>query len=201
MNKFRTEYSLIVLFPFVASIIGAILAGMPISSRGLGAVQITLAAGLITGLIALFYRYIQGLYQWYLIIGLPIILALVMSIGMRGNFSIFALVLPNLTFFLATFGIVKYLFYTKLLIRLRTLIIGLSGALLLTGYLAAINQLVIGDLHSGLVNAALFQGWNATFLNSLIIYVFIAFGMSVADLIILQIDVKRMKNEVNTQDD
>ncbi|MCD8479156.1 MAG: hypothetical protein LRZ88_02310 [Candidatus Cloacimonetes bacterium] len=43
--------------------------------------------------------------------------------------------------------------------------------------------------------------WNAVFINCLIIYVFIAFSMSMADLIILQLEVKRLKKEDSTEDD
>jgi len=47
----------------------------------------------------------------------------------------------------------------------------------------------------------LMQSANTRLLNGLIIFVFISFAMSVADLIIVQIEVKRMKAEADQPDD
>jgi hypothetical protein len=201
MNRFKTEHILVVLFPLIASIIGAILAGMPPSLGTLNIFQISIVAALLTGVIALFYRYLAGPALWYVVIGAPILLSILMILKISASISIFALVLPNLAYSLATLGMLKYLYYSKLFLRLRTLLIGLSGGLLLSGYLAAIDQLINLDPAADGMRQMLYTGFNSTFLSSLIIYVFIAFAMSVADLIILQKEVKRLKAESDSPHD
>lgn len=193
MNRFRPEYSLIVLFPLVASLVAALLAGIPVFAHKLGMFQLALAAGLLTGIIALFHKYLPATSLWYAVLGLPILMAFAIYMLIPASISIFALVLPSLAFSLATLALVKYLYYAKSLIRLRTLLMGIGGALILSGYWAAVYKLEGSDLPLGF--------WNETLLNSMIIYVFIAFSLSVADLIILQIEVKSLKAEAKTEDD
>jgi hypothetical protein len=193
MNRYRVEHNLIVLLPLVASWIAVMFSGIPRGSAGLHLFEIAMFAGGITGVIALFYKYIQGSLLWYVTIILPILLAFVLYTIVPLGISIFALVMPNLAYALLSLALVRFVFYSKALFRLRTLLMGVGGAFLLSGYLGAIQSLMGAELPPGF--------WNAVFINCLIIYVFIAFSMSMADLIILQLEVKRLKKEDHSEDD
>lgn len=200
MNRYRIEYSLIVLLPVIAALIGAILAGIPMITGDLGTWHIAVGAGLCSGLIALFYRYIEGKSLWYVVFGLPILLAIVVFFMIPASVSIFSLVLPNLAFSLAMYAMIRYIYYARNMIRLRTLLMGITGGLVFSGYITALSKLA-GPDDSMFLRDVLMQSANTRLLNGLIIFVFISFAMSVADLIIVQIEVKRMKAEADQPDD
>ncbi|KAF5045948.1 hypothetical protein DSECCO2_475930 [anaerobic digester metagenome] len=200
MNRYRIEYSLIVLLPVIAALIGAILAGIPMITGDLGTWHIAVGAGLCSGLIALFYRYIEGKSLWYVVFGLPILLAIVVFFMIPTSVSIFSLVLPNLAFSLAMYAMIRYIYYARNMIRLRTLLMGITGGLVFSGYITALSKLA-GPDDSMFLRDVLMQSANTRLLNGLIIFVFISFAMSVADLIIVQIEVKRMKAEADQPDD
>ncbi|HPI24992.1 MAG: hypothetical protein KBB33_07355 [Candidatus Cloacimonetes bacterium] len=200
MNRYRIEYSLIVLLPVIAALIGAILAGIPMITGDLGTWHIAVGAGLCSGLIALFYRYIEGKSLWYVVLGLPILLAIVVFFMIPASVSIFSLVLPNLAFSLAMYAMIRYIYYARNMIRLRTLLMGITGGLVFSGYITALSKLA-GPDDSMFLRDVLMQSANTRLLNGLIIFVFISFAMSVADLIIVQIEVKRMKAEADQPDD
>ncbi|HOA30224.1 MAG TPA: hypothetical protein PKL34_09285, partial [Candidatus Cloacimonadota bacterium] len=114
--------------------------------------------------------------------------------------SIFSLVLPNLAFSLAMYAMIRYIYYARNMIRLRTLLMGITGGLVFSGYITALSKLA-GPDDSMFLRDVLMQSANTRLLNGLIIFVFISFAMSVADLIIVQIEVKRMKAEADQPDD
>ncbi|HQQ68116.1 MAG TPA: hypothetical protein PLX77_04740 [Candidatus Cloacimonadota bacterium] len=201
MNRYRIEYSLIVLLPVVSALIGAILAGMPLITGDLATWHIAVGAGFCSGLIALFYRYMGGKTLWYIVIGLPIFLAIVMFFVIPASVSIFSLVLPNLAFSLALFAMIKFIYYARHMIRLRTLLMGIAGGIVFSGYITALSKLAGPDSSVLFLRDVVLQNTQARLLNGLIIFVFISFAMSVADLIILQIEVKRMKTEEDQPDD
>jgi len=201
MNRYRIEYSLIVLLPLIAALIGVILAGMPMNTGDLATWHIAVGAGLCSGLIALFHRYIGGKSLWYVVFGLPILLAIVMFFMIPASVSIFSLVLPNLAFSMAMYAMIRYIYYSGSLMRLRTLLMGIAGGIVFGGYITALSKLAAPDSSAQFLRDVLLQNTQARLLNGLIIFVFISFAMSVADLIIVQIEVKRMKAEADQPDD
>lgn len=193
MERYRIEHILIILLPLLASWIAVMFSGIPRGVAGFYLYEFAIFAAGLTGVIALYYKYIRGYLLWYVTLGLPILLAFVLYTIVPLGISIFALVMPNLAYSLLSLALVRFVFYSKALFRLRTLLMGAGGAFILSGYLGAIQSLMGAELPAGF--------WNAVFINCLIIYVFIAFSMSMADLIILQLEVKRLKKEDSTEDD
>jgi len=193
MQRTRPEYILMILLPLIAAVLAVRFSGIPLGQDGFYMFESALGSGLIAGCIALFYRYLKGKALWYVVILLPIVLSMLLYAFIPASISIFALVLPGIAFSLANLAVIKYLFYSGSLFRLRTLLVGLSGALILSGYLSLLCKQIYDALPQGFFNGA--------FINSLIIYVFIAFSMSVADLIILQLEVKRLKSEADPDHD
>lgn len=95
--------------------------------------------------------------------------------------------LVNLVYSVLTILIVKFVFYIKTIFRFRTILFGFAGAAIFSVYLAFLYQLLTIQLPEGF--------WNATFMYGLVTYVFIGFGMSMADLIILRLDVAELKSQ------
>jgi hypothetical protein len=69
---------------------------------------------------------------------------------------------------------------------------GACGGIMLSLYLAGLYLILGIELIEGF--------WQIAFVYGLIIYVFSAFGMSIADLIILQSEVRQLRKEENRDD-
>lgn len=187
MNRFKIEYLLIVILPVLASWIGSLLPGMQGGSIGPSLLHISLGAALLTGLMALFVRYLAGQWQYLIAVAASLLYAGLSLRVMNAPISILPLFLVNLVYSVLTILILKFVFYIKTIFRFRTILFGVAGALIFSVYLAFLYQLLTIQLPEGF--------WNATFMYGLIIYVFIGFGMSMADLIILRLDVAELKSQ------
>ncbi len=193
MNKFKIQYLLILILPLVWSWIGAMLSGAQSGPGGLSLMQISLGAGLLTGLMALFIRYLGGQWHYLIAIVISLIYAALSLRMMNAPISIIPLFLINLVNCVLTILLVRSVFYIKALFRFRTIFFGLAGALIFSSYIAFLYQTLTIRLPEGF--------WNASFMYGLILYVFIGFGLSMADLIILRLDVAELKKQGTMEDD
>lgn len=192
MNRFRIAYLLIVIFPLLGAFLGSMLSGAEYNGIGISFNAIALAAALLTGVLALLQHYLNSFWQVPVAIFMAIIYSALSMLSIDAPISIFALILPNTVYALLSLLIVRFIFYNRSIFRLRTLIMGILGGIMFSLYLAAIYTLLRVELSSGF--------WNASFVYGLIIYVFIAFSMSIADLVILQLEVKELQQQ-NSEDD
>lgn len=193
MNKFKIQYLLIVILPLVAGWIGAMLSGTQSGPAGLSLMHISLGVALLTGLMALFVRYLGGQWHYLIAIVLSLIYAAISLKLMNAPISIMSLFLVNLVNAVLTIMLVRSVFYIKTLFRFRTIFFGLLGAMIFSTYLAFLYKTLTIELPVGF--------WGASFMHGLILYVFIGFGMSMADLIILRLDVAQLKNKGTMEDD
>jgi hypothetical protein len=186
------QYLLVILFPVLGALLGSLLYKEQISTKGLSLVHIAVAAAFLTGVIAFFQYYLKSILQW----GAAILLSILYAAGtlamVDAPLSILALILPNLLFALVSIVIVRYVFFNKSIIRLRTLFMGVCGGIMLSLYLASMYLILSIELIEGF--------WQTAFVYGLIVYVFSAFGMSVADLIILQSEVRQLRKEEESDD-
>ncbi|MDD4688022.1 MAG: hypothetical protein PHH38_08090 [Candidatus Cloacimonetes bacterium] len=192
MNRFRIAYLLIVIFPLLGALLGSMLSGAEDNGIGISFNAIALAAALLTGVLALLQHYLNSFWQVPVAIFMAIIYSALSMLSIDAPISIFALILPNTVYALLSLLMVRFIFYNRSIFRLRTLIMGILGGIMFSLYLAAIFTLLRVELSSGF--------WNASFVYGLIIYVFIAFSMSIADLVILQLEVKELQQQ-NSEDD
>ncbi|MCB5261991.1 MAG: hypothetical protein LHW64_05435 [Candidatus Cloacimonetes bacterium] len=193
MNKFKIQHLLILILPVLTSWISAMLPGMQSGPFGPPLMYIGLGAAFLTGLMALYIRYLGGHWHYLLAIVISLIYSALSFKMMGAPISIMSLFMINLVFSILTILIVNYVFYIKTLFRFRTLLFGLAGALIFSAYLAFLYQLLTIELQDGF--------WNVSFMYGLILYVFIGFGLSMADLIILRLDVAQLKNTSSQEDD
>lgn len=193
MNKFKFQYLLIVILPVLWSWIGSMLSGMQSGPGGLPLMYINFGAALLTGLMALFIRYLGGQWHYLIAVLISLIYAILSLNLMHAPISLMPLFLINLAYSVLTILIVNYVFYIKTLFRFRTIIFGLVGGLIFSAYLAFLYRLLTVELPEGF--------WNTSFMYGLILYVFIGFGISMADLIILRMDVAQLKNKGTMEDD
>jgi hypothetical protein len=193
MNRFKVQYLLIILFPIAGAWLGSMLAGAERDPSGISFGHIALGAAMLCGVTAFFQRYLQSAWQYYAALILAIVFSAFSLIAAKAPISIFSLLLPNLLYAVLSIYLIRFVFYSKSFFRLRTLLMGVCGGIMLSLYLAGLYAMMGIELVEGF--------WNASFIYGLIIYVFIAFSMSIADLLILQSEVRELKKEETPEDD
>ncbi len=193
MNLKKTQYLLLIAFPLLGAYLGSMLAGAAEDSPGISLMNIALAAAFLCGILAFFQRLGQQLWQWYAAIFLALLFSMTSMLMIEAPISIFSLLMPNLLYCFISVLLIRYVFYGKYFFRLRTLLMGLFGGLMTSTYLAALYSMMGIELAENF--------WNTAFLFGLIVYVFIAFSMSVADLILVRGEVKELRKEDKPEDD
>ncbi|MDD3536565.1 MAG: hypothetical protein PHC50_10530 [Candidatus Cloacimonetes bacterium] len=193
MTNFKIRYIIVLLFPVIASLIAVYLAKIEYVPRGIGFYELGLIAGFSCGLLALLYKYCSARPLYYALILLPIVLAFALYASLGRHISIFATLLPSIAFVLVSYVMIRYIMYLPALMRMRPVLMGLVGAPVISSYYAALSQLMGREISS--------QLWQENLMNGLIIYVFISFGLSMAELIIVRSEVKELQKTQDAEDD
>lgn len=195
MHRFRLRHILILILPLVMAWLSAYLSGASLEKGVIGPLHIAMGVSIILSLLALFYHYWESPFYWLVIVVIPIIYAVLASLVLSSKSSLIVQVIPNLILAIGNLALLKYVFYDKTMFRMRTILISIGGAILLSVYLAMVYILQRMKLPEGF--------WSSTMISSLFIYVFIGFGLSFADLIVIRGDVKELRKdgESDPQDD
>ncbi|PKN79276.1 MAG: hypothetical protein CVU48_05685 [Candidatus Cloacimonetes bacterium HGW-Cloacimonetes-1] len=179
-------YALIVILPIATALLGGALiyGGFPQfkefepNSGSPSAMHIYLGAAIIIGVISLLYKYIQSRFYWFAAILLPLIFAISSRIFLGGEVKIYQYFVPMLVFGILSTIIVSKVFYFPVIQRFRTILFALLSALALTLFYRAFYIMIGVPIEPGF--------WINKYVNSLYLFIFIGFGMSFADLIIMR---------------
>ncbi|MDD4309812.1 MAG: hypothetical protein PHO32_05485, partial [Candidatus Cloacimonetes bacterium] len=113
------------------------------------------------------------------------------------KFSFLTLFALNLGFTLGVWLSLRYIFFTRFMLRFRTAAFALVAAVLLSLYF----KILFMALHMPLS----YESWSGYFWNSLFLFIFIGFGLSVADVIIIRKEVDeeriRLRNQPIEEDE
>ena len=157
----------------------------------MGPMQLGLALALVMSLASLFGHYYPSKALWYV----NIILSLLFTIIAAGyvGIKLTAFFIPNLLLTIALTFIVTKLFYNRSLIRIRMVLCSILAAVAVALYYFMLSKITgspagIDDL----------KVW---FINSVINLVFITYGLSLADLFVSQLRLKRAKTTHSMLDD
>jgi len=155
----------------------------PTRKQGIGNLEISLYIAILAGVIAFLYHYLKSTLVWIAILLLPLLFSLWghSYVGL----SLIRFYLPGLLFAVLLSLAIRYLFFNPSLLRFRMVLVSIVGAALLTLYYRSL-YLFTGQPFSS-------DAWTSLFVSSIILFVFITFGMSLADLIIVQREVKLLK--------
>ncbi len=194
-------YALIVILPIAIALLGGALiyGGFPQfrdfepNSGSPSAMHIYLGASIIIGLIALLYKYLQNRYYWFAAILLPLIFAILSGIFLGGDVKIYQYFVPMLVFGILATIIVCKVFYFPVIQRFRTLLFALLSALALTLFYRAFYIMIGVPIEPGF--------WINKYVNSLYLFIFIGFGMSFADLIIMREVIVNKSEHLDHDDD
>ncbi len=153
--------------------------------------QLYLYVALLAGVFALLFYYLRTSLGWLAVILLSIAFAVLYfnktSIGLTAFF------IPNLVFAALFALVVRHLFFYKAFIRFRMIVVSLVGAGLLTLYLRSLYFLAKVTFDP--------QNWALIFVSAMILFVFVTFGMSMADLVIMRSEMKTQRAEIDTDFD
>ncbi len=152
-------------------------------ARTPGSLELGLYLALICGAVALLYHYLNSPLAWVAVI----LLALAFAILFQNTIG-----LPLTTFFLINLALgvllallVKFIFFHRALIRWRMILTSLLGAGAIALYYRGLHWLTKTEFPSGF--------WSGFYVNGLLLFVFIAFGLSLADLIIQRSDITALQ--------
>jgi len=189
-RTFKPEQLLILILPVLCSLLGLTQgSGNPLDAprNGIGQSQIYLATGIVTAIIALFV-YLRWIYPALMtVVIMPLIYSLLIVTLTPEKISLFMLYPPIFLFTLMIFLGLKYIFYLPALLRFRTILFSLYAGASLTLYFRIQYLFMKVPPEAGF--------WVNRFVNSLLLYIFIALGISIADMFITHREVKKLQAE------
>jgi len=156
-------------------------------SKGISAAQFYLGISLMIGLLALGFKCLNNTYMSALLLTISLIFSVLMRSMLAFSSSMFLLFFLNLALVVLLAIVIKLTFCLGLMVRIRTAAFAAIGALVNTGYLIALHRLLS---HTGQQNS-----FGSTYMSSLFMFIFIGFGLSVADIIIVRKEVEALRKE------
>ena len=186
MSKFKPIYMLVIVMPLIFGWIVANLSVNSSSDIGFKTMDLSLVLGFLMGFASLSLHYIKSKWLWLSILTLPLLCYAIKAPEFGKHFHLFEFLIPTYLFTFFSVLIVKHVFYNAFIFRFRTILLGISGAIGLSIYLSHMHMLM------GFLPEPGF--WSKYFLQSLYIFIFIGFGLSMADMIIIRKEVKELRN-------
>jgi len=196
-NTVKIELILVVLLPIVISLLGGALIYSDFQeflgfarqgSRLVGAFEVYLGCSLLMALISLTYKHLELSYYWLSTLILSLLYAIYIDRNTIHGLSMVRAFIPLIVLGIGLTLIVVKIFYNNRLAKFRTLLLGLCSAILLTIFYAYLFYSMKVQIDSSF--------WLSRFVDNLILFVFIGFGMSLADLIVRKIEAKRDASSV-----
>lgn len=161
-------------------------------ARAPGSLELGIYLALVCGAVALLYHYLNRPLAWIAVILLALAFALLFhkptGLPLTGFFLINLVLGAMLTL------LVKYLFFLKALVRWRMIITTMLGAGLIALYFRGLFWLTKTEFESGF--------WSAYFVNGILLFVFIAFGLSLADMLVQRAEIAQLRaSQVSEEDE
>lgn len=157
----------------------------PQENNDLGFRELIVYLALVAGLTALLGYYLnKATLLWICVVILPLIFT-ILFVG-RTGMELSYFYIPTLLFTAGVALITRYLFYNSRLIRFRMILCSVLGAGLLTLYLRSLYYLTKSPFPQ--------DQWSALFISGLIMFVFVTFGLSLSDMVIMRVLAKGNKS-------
>lgn len=187
MNRFKLSYLLLILLPMLFAGFGSYFAGAEISSKGFSLFHLSVGVAFLCGLISLVSHYQKSRHSLIITFFATLVFTAVMIVLMRAPISLLSLFMANLLFVFLNYLFIYYIFYHKDLYRIRTLFMGLCGGFLFALYIPYLY---------GLIGRPQKASFSTFFIFGLIVYVFIGFSLSIADLAIIKDEVGELRQKL-----
>jgi len=210
-GKFKPILLLVILFPLIGAFLGYLLTAStqdnttqvvssstdesvmvkgpyPVPeplSKELTLIELTFYLALLCGIVALVYHYLSSSIAWIAVIFLPLIFCILYL--ERTGLSLTLFYLPTLALSVLITVMIQFVFFNKKVLPFRLILCTLLGAGIITIYLYSLYLLTSTPFtkSDGL----------AFFWTSIILFVFVLFGISLADMFILRYQTRWIKAE------
>ncbi len=155
-----------------------------------GALELGLFLALVCGSAAVIYHYLKNSWAWVVVFLLTLVFSLIISPKMGVGLSWFFL--ANLALAALMTVMVKFLFFQKAITRFRMIISSLLGAGLIAIWYRGMYFLTKrGD----------FPSWSSAYVNALLMFMFIAYGLTLADLFIQRSETREIQASSASEDE
>ena len=188
-TKILPRHLLLLFFPIIAAILGGLLfSGSFIEftnnwgGRGISQAELYFALSFFIGSLAFGYSCLPKKALLGVQIFIPLLYGLLMLLRFKMELSLFLLFILNLVCGFLLWLILRYTFFSRTLIGVRTLIFSLVSALVLSVYFKLLMSLL-----KQAKGANTFRDY---FLNALVLFIFIGVGISLAILIITRKEIR-----------
>ena len=188
-TKILPRHLLLLFSPIIAAILGGLLfSGSFIEftnnwgGRGISQAELYFALSFFIGSLAFGHSCLPKNALLGLQIFIPLLYGLLMLLRFKMELSLFLLFILNLVCGFLLWLILRYTFFSRTLIRVRTLIFSLVSALVLSVYFKLLMSLL-----KQAKGANTFRDY---FLNALVLFIFIGVGISLAILIITRKEIR-----------
>jgi len=188
-TKILPRHLLLLFFPIIAAILGGLFfSGSFIEftnnwdGRGISQAELYFALSFFIGSLAFGYSCLPKKALLGVQIFIPLLYGLLMLLRFKMELSLFLLFILNLVCGFLLWLILRYTFFSRTLIRVRTLIFSLVSALVLSVYFKLLMSLL-----KQAKGANTFMDY---FLNALVLFIFIGVGISLAILIITRKEIR-----------
>jgi len=188
-TKILPRHLLLLFSPIIAAILGGLLfSGSFIEftnnwgGRGISQAELYFALSFFIGSLAFGYSCLPKKALLGVQIFIPFLYGLLMLLRFKMELSLFLLFILNLVCGFLLWLILRYTFFSRTLIRVRTLIFSLVSALVLSVYFKLLMSLL-----KQAKGANTFRDY---FLNALVLFIFIGVGISLAILIITRKEIR-----------
>lgn len=185
-RKFKPEMLLILVLPILLSLLAS--SGGPSASSGSGYVgqfEIYLATALMSAVIAFCIYRQQSTLALAAAVLIPLLYSVLILQLTSETTPIYNLFLPILCFALITLFLLKHVFYNQAFLRFRTILFSI---------LAGAGMTLYFWLQSLMMKVPLEQGfWVNRLVNSILLFIFIALGLSIADMVVVHREVAELK--------
>ncbi len=193
--KIMPRHILLLALPVLVATIGGMLTSGSLEAfmsvpgyRGISPAQFFFGISLLVGLLSFSWRCLPKNVLAGIILFYPLVCSILMTkvLGIRA--SLFLIYGLNLMFSIGIMGILWVTFFTRKMIRIRT-----AAFAALSGVLQALYFQMLYTLISPAYNQASFVN---NFMSAFFLFIFVGFGLSVADVIVIRKEVEEEKREM-----
>jgi len=189
-NEYGSELVVVILLPVLVSLIGGMLItggwqqfSAYDANQFFSWFHIYITGSLLVSLIALFMHYLKNKYGYIINLIYILSVGVIADLALGKDVKLYHYIVPLFAFTIMTHLLVVKVFYKPALVRARTLLFGLGLALALT---LSYRLLFV------MLNKAVEPGfWLSYYTFFLYLAIFVGFGLSFADLIVVKASYKR----------
>ncbi|PKN72246.1 MAG: hypothetical protein CVU50_08150 [Candidatus Cloacimonetes bacterium HGW-Cloacimonetes-3] len=192
--KLMPRHILLLALPVFAAMLGGLLTSGSLEAfmtltgaKGISPSQFFFAVSLLVGALAFSWRSLPKSVTAAVVLFFPLVYSILMSRTLGIKSSLFLVYGLNLAFCISIALTMGLTFFSKLMIRIRTAAFAAIAALMQTFYFQILYLLLGGSYTK--------SSFATNFMSAFFLFIFIGFGLSIADIVIIRKEVEELRKE------